>query len=74
MAQRAGVLDVLAAYGAAQNREQYKLLKKVTHWSQADVEREKAILAGGHINPSIVLPEDLTPILSQFDLETHGAR
>lgn len=74
MAQRAGVLDGLAAYGAAQHREQYELLKKVTHWSQADVEREKAILAGGQINPSIILQEDLKPILAQFDLEIHGAR
>jgi phosphoglycolate phosphatase-like HAD superfamily hydrolase len=74
MAQHAGVLDVLAAYGAAQHREQYELLRRVTHWSQADVEREKAILAGGHVNPSITLAEDLTPILAQFDLETHGAR
>ena len=74
MAQQAKVLDVLAAYGAAQHRDQYELLKKVTHWSPADVEREKTILAGQEVKPSIVLNTELTPILAQFGLETDSAR
>ena len=73
MAQHAGVLDVLAAYGAAQHREQYELLKKVTHWSRADVEREKAIIAGGEIKPAMTLTQGLRPILAEFDPEAHIA-
>src|SRR5208282_1580837 len=36
MAQQAGVLDVLASYGAAQHRAQYELLRKVTHWTREE--------------------------------------
>jgi phosphoglycolate phosphatase len=46
MAQDAGVDDVLAAYGAAHfsgNSDGYELLRSVSHWSDADVEREKEI-------------------------------
>jgi phosphoglycolate phosphatase-like HAD superfamily hydrolase len=69
MAQQAGVLDALAAYGAAQHREQYDLLKRVTHWTKAEVEREKRSLADGQINPTVVLNKDLGEILSQFNIE-----
>src|SRR5208282_5178818 len=67
MAQQAGVLDVLASYGAAQHREQYELLKKVTHWTREEVEEEKAMLAGVKVSPTVVI-ERFDQILSQFDL------
>lgn len=44
MAQRAGVSDVLASYGAThfqENKEGYELLRAVSHWKEADVQREK---------------------------------
>jgi phosphoglycolate phosphatase-like HAD superfamily hydrolase len=66
MAQRAGVLDALAAYGAAQHREQYELLRRVTHWTQADVEREKQSLVDRKITPSIVLNDSFGEILKEF--------
>lgn len=73
MAQHAGVLDAYAAYGVAQHRDQYELLKKVTHWTPADVQRENVISAGGMVIPSIVLEKDITPILKQFGIrESHG--
>jgi FMN phosphatase YigB (HAD superfamily) len=41
MAQDAGVTDVLAGYGAVQHREEYDLLRQVSHWPDEDVLREQ---------------------------------
>jgi phosphoglycolate phosphatase len=41
MAQDAGVVDVLAAYGAVKHQEEYELLRQVSHWPDADVQREQ---------------------------------
>ena len=41
MAQDAKIMDVWAKYGVAQHREGYPLLRKVSHWTEADVQREK---------------------------------
>jgi phosphoglycolate phosphatase len=68
MAQQAGVLDVLASYGAAQHREQYELLRKVTHWSKEEVEEERAMLAAVKVSPSVVI-ERFDQILREFELE-----
>jgi len=43
MAQTAGVTDVWARYGTAQRRPEYELLRRVTHWSKEDVEKEKKL-------------------------------
>lgn len=43
MAQDAGITDVFAAYGVSQDRPEYKLLQQVSHWTEKDVQREKAI-------------------------------
>ena len=43
MAQDAGVLDIHAKYGQAHHRKEYDLLRRVTHWTQVDVERERAL-------------------------------
>lgn len=40
MAKDAGVTSVYAKYGHKIETEQYELLKKVTHWTQEDVDRE----------------------------------
>jgi phosphoglycolate phosphatase-like HAD superfamily hydrolase len=56
MAQQAKVLDVHAAYGAAQHRvEEYDLLKKVTHWTPEMVDREQTAIKPGTITPSHTL-------------------
>jgi phosphoglycolate phosphatase len=68
MAQQAGVLDILASYGAAQHREQYELLRKVTHWSRAEVEDEKAVLSGLIVSPTVVVRR-FDQVLRQFELE-----
>jgi HAD superfamily hydrolase (TIGR01549 family) len=43
MAQDAGVSDVWAEYGGVQHHPEYDLLRRVSHWTEADVEREKSI-------------------------------
>src|SRR5208283_3868031 len=65
MAQRAGVTDVWAKYGVAQDRPEYELLRKVTHWTAADVEREKK-LARGDVKPTYVLEKGIDQILPIF--------
>lgn len=41
MAQGAGIVDVYAEYGVVQHHEGYPLLRKVSHWKEADVQREQ---------------------------------
>jgi FMN phosphatase YigB (HAD superfamily) len=43
MAQQAGVLDVHAKYGEVQSRPEYDLLRRVSHWSDEDVAREREL-------------------------------
>lgn len=43
MAQAARVADIHAKYGEPQHRPEYDLLRRVTHWTDADVARERAI-------------------------------
>lgn len=65
MAQQAGVLDIYAAYGAAQHRaEQYDLLKKVTHWTPEMVAREGDALKHGAIEPTHILQSSFSEITS----------
>ena len=40
MAQDAGISDVFASYGVVQNHDGYPLLRNVSHWPDADVQRE----------------------------------
>lgn len=40
MAKRAGVMDVHARYGQSHEREEYELLKRVTHWPPEMVKKE----------------------------------
>ena len=67
MAQQAGVLDIHAAYGAAQHKaEQYDLLKKVTHWTPEMVAREAAALMPGAIKPTQTLKWSFSEIESMI--------
>jgi phosphoglycolate phosphatase len=66
MAQQAGVTDVLALYGKAQDREEYELLRRVTHWTEAAVEREKR-LSIEEVKPTYVLESRFGKILDLFE-------
>lgn len=68
MAQAAGVLDIYAHYGKANTREEYELLKAVTHWSDEDVKRE-ANLSKQTANPTIELNHSFAELLQKIDFK-----
>ena len=72
MAKDASVLGAYAAYGFSQDRDVYELLKRVTHWSAADVEREKAINAGQSVTPDYVLKDSFAELLDVVDFVRFG--
>lgn len=75
MAQAAGVLDVHAEYGLVQHREEYDLLRRVTHWTDEDVARERALATPqGEVTPSIVCHQGFADVLPAFGPALVGAR
>lgn len=67
MAQSARVSDVFAKYGASQDRDAYELLRRVSHWTQADVEREKQICKAGNVCPKYTLMREFGELLNMFE-------
>ena len=63
MAQAAGITDVWAEYGQAQDTAAYELLRRVTHWTDADVQRERNLRAA---EPTHVLRESFAEIGELF--------
>jgi phosphoglycolate phosphatase-like HAD superfamily hydrolase len=67
MAQQAKVLDVYADYGKAQDRPGYQILRRVTHWTDEDVEREKQLKARHNVHPTYTLHEYFSELLNLFE-------
>jgi phosphoglycolate phosphatase-like HAD superfamily hydrolase len=68
MARDVGVLDVHALYGESQRRPEYSLLQRVSHWTEEDVQRERAITEKGHnFTPSVVLKDSFAEIFMHCD-------
>jgi phosphoglycolate phosphatase-like HAD superfamily hydrolase len=68
MAQAANVIDVHAKYGIAQDRPEYELLRRVTHWSSDEVEREKRTKESD-VRPSYTLTRDFGQLLKLFQFK-----
>ena len=68
LAQRAGVADVYAAYGRSQETAAYSRLVDITHWTEADVARERK-LQQKDVTPSHVLEsfEELLTLVEALD-------
>lgn len=66
MAEDVGVDHAWARYGIALQRPEYELLREVTHWSDADVEREKQV-AKRDVEPDVVLEDCFGQILEKFE-------
>lgn len=66
MAQDVGVRDVHAEYGTAQHRDEYELLRQVSHWTEMDVNREKEIMSRPHVRPTYVLETSFAELLDLF--------
>jgi phosphoglycolate phosphatase-like HAD superfamily hydrolase len=79
MANAVGVTSVLAKYGKAQSRPEYNLLREVTHWTAADVAREKAIAEGRAVSetdlvPKYTLEKGIDELLGMFEFTRSDAR
>ena len=66
MAKKVSVSDVWAKYGVSKDDPRYELLRNVTHWRKADVEREKQ-LTTEEITASFVLERSFRELLDLFN-------
>jgi FMN phosphatase YigB (HAD superfamily) len=66
MAKDVGITSVWARYGVAQKRNEYELLREVTHWTDEDVQREKNI-SSREVSADYVLKENISEILQLAD-------
>ncbi|MEX2164507.1 MAG: HAD family hydrolase [Sulfuricaulis sp.] len=73
MARDADVTDVFARYGRAQHTEAYTLLKEVTHWTDAEVERERRITER-EVRPGIILDQSFGQLLEFIDFGNGNGR
>ncbi|HKY35346.1 MAG TPA: HAD family hydrolase [Polyangiaceae bacterium] len=67
MGKAAGVHAVWAKYGVAHKNEAYELLRRVTHWTLADVEREKQTTHEA-VEPAYVI-QSFAELLDLFEFE-----
>ena len=74
MAQQVGALDVYARYGVAYHKHDYELLRRVSHWRQEDIDRERALAEASEITPSFTLTRGFAELLDLFEFqrERHG--
>ena len=68
MAQQAGVHDVYAEYGVVQHKKEYELLRRVSHWTDEDVQREKQV-SKAHVEPTISI-ECFSEITKHFEFSS----
>ncbi|GCD88769.1 hypothetical protein NLS1_07750 [Nocardioides sp. LS1] len=73
MAQSVGVLDVHAKYGEAHEKAEYELLRRVTHWTDKDVQREKELSLRPEVRPTVVLQRGFAELLPVFGLDRVSA-
>ncbi|TGS10061.1 HAD family hydrolase [Mesorhizobium sp. M2E.F.Ca.ET.209.01.1.1] len=68
MARDARIFDIHAKYGESQRLPEYDLLRSVSHWTQHDVERERAIVQqGADFKPTAILNESFSEIFAHCD-------
>ena len=68
MAQTARITDVHAEYGQSHTREEYELLKRVTHWTPDQVAREQE-LSSAKVSPTFVLKHEYKELLQVFEFK-----
>ncbi|MES2456850.1 MAG: HAD hydrolase-like protein [Bacteroidota bacterium] len=68
MAQQANITSVHAAYGQAINTEKYNLLVDVTHWTDEDVNRERAFKSKSiEVDPPDYIINKFSDLLNIFN-------
>lgn len=70
MAQQADVLDVHAKYGEPQKRPEYDLLRRVSHWPDTAVKRERNLMTSDEVVPTHVLDRGFSQLLEVVDWGT----
>ncbi|MEN4847859.1 HAD-IA family hydrolase [Pantoea agglomerans] len=73
MAKLAKVSDVFAAYGTnhfGDNEDKYDLLRAVTHWTQADVDKEKEIKSNYNKTEPSYTVQKFSELLDLFDFRS----
>ena len=68
MANSLGVNSALALYGIATEKQGYELLRRVTHWSDADVTRERTIAQADPPTPTFTLDKGYWQLLEVCDV------
>jgi phosphoglycolate phosphatase len=69
MARHANVFSIWAAYGASYNSEQYKALVRVSHWTEADVLRERNLSEEARdIRPDWIAYRSFAEVLDALDV------
>lgn len=68
MAQEAKINDVYAEYGVSNHKNEYELLKSVTHWTKEEVDKEKTTKKE-HIEPTYTLHASFSEIFNYFTFE-----
>jgi phosphoglycolate phosphatase len=68
MAQAAGLVDVYAKYGDTVLDERYELLRRVTHWPSAPVEKERRTTQES-VSPTYTLGRSFSQLLEIFDFK-----
>ncbi|WP_369042365.1 HAD family hydrolase [Streptomyces sp. Midd1] len=71
MAQEVGVQDVHALYGVVQHHDGYDLLRRVSHWTDADIRREKELSSRSSVCASYTLTKDFSELLTMFEFRGH---
>lgn len=65
MARQAGIYSIWAEYGTKHSAEDYNRLVRITHWTTADVVREKKLKEKSkHIHPDAVLRKNFAEIIN----------
>lgn len=67
MAHEVRIFSALANYGEAQHRQEYELLRRVTHWTDEDVAREREIMSRPSVEPTVRLHRSFVELLTKFE-------
>ena len=67
MAKKTGVFSIWAAYGANHDPNEYEKLVRITHWTPADVKKEKRLQKEAkRVKPDYVAERSFSEILPLF--------
>ena len=73
MAQKVGLVDVHAAYGVVDRDPRYEVLRRVSHWTDADIARERLLANGDVVVPTFTLSDSFDQILDMMDFRGRSA-